>query len=107
MAKHNGRRKSGPDIIQLRRIAQQEAYAYTDKLRGELVIELTPKFMVLFLFVLHDELGFGKKRLMRILTRVQDLSDSIDKRYITFRDLIDTLYEETGVDLRGMEKKQV
>lgn len=44
---------------------------------------------------------------MRILTRVQDLSDSIDKRYITFRDLIDTLYEETGVDLRGMEKKQV
>ena len=105
MAKRNGRRKSGPDIIHLRRIAQQDAY--TDKLRGELVIELTPKFMVLFLFVLHDELGFGKKRLMRILTRVQDLSDSIDKRYITFRDLIDTLYEETGVDLRGMEKKQV
>lgn len=54
------------------------------------------------LMVLRDKHGFGKKRLENFIEDSIELLDSFDKGYITFDDLQDTIYEETGV--RVVEK---
>lgn len=53
--------------------------------------------VLLFLTVLHDKYGFGKKRCEDVMAHVNDLMDSYNKNYITVNDLDSTLEEETGI----------
>ena len=87
------------EITRLRAIAQQEAYGYTDMIRQELIIELTPRFIAMFALVLHDDFDFGKKRLGRVMERVYELSDAIEQGYLTLDDILRTLKEEHGIEL--------
>lgn len=80
-------------------IAQREAYEYTDKIYDETVEKLTPRFMAMFALVLHDDFGFGKQRLGRVLGRVYELSDAIEHGYLTLDDILRTLKEEHGIEL--------
>lgn len=59
-------------------------------------------FLILGLFALHDDFGFGKKRLEMFVAKVVDLLDSYDKGYISIDDLYDTLKKETGIDARKL-----
>lgn len=65
--------------------------------------------MGLPLMALRDEFEFGKKRLERFSDKVLDLYDSFNKDYITLQDVIDCVYEETGVKFQGkqMSTKQL
>lgn len=49
--------------------------------------------------VLRDKEGWGIVRLKRLWDEVEDLSDSIEKGYVSVRDLLDTLEEEIGAVL--------
>lgn len=49
--------------------------------------------------VLRDKEGWGIVRLKRLWVEVEDLSDSIEKGYVSVRDLLDTLEEEIGAVL--------
>lgn len=65
--------------------------------------------MGLPMMALRDEFQFGKKRLERFSDKVLDLYDSFDKDYITLQDVIDCVYEETGVkfQVKQMNTKQL
>lgn len=49
--------------------------------------------------VLRDKFGFGTTRMNRFKDYINDLADSIEKDYLTVDDVINTIREETGIDL--------
>ena len=49
--------------------------------------------------VMRDKEGWGIVRLKRLWDEVEDLSDSIEKGYVSVRELLDTLEEEIGAIL--------
>lgn len=59
--------------------------------------------MGLPMMALRDEFEFGKKRLERFSDKVLDLYDSFNKDFITLQDVIDCVYEETGVKFEGKQ----
>lgn len=58
--------------------------------------------LLLALWALHDDFGFGKKRLEQFIAKVVDLLDSYTRGYVNLDDLYDTLKKETGIDARGL-----
>lgn len=52
--------------------------------------------MYISLMVLRDYEGWGKKRLERFTDRCMDMLDSVDKGYLDYLDMINTIEEETG-----------
>ena len=48
---------------------------------------------------MRDKYGFGNKRMAEFSLAFHDLADSIDRQYLTYNDIIETIKEETGVDL--------
>lgn len=55
----------------------------------------------IFLSVLRDKEGYGRRRLQRVWEEIQSLTASIDSGYVSVRDLLQTLEEEAGIRLNG------
>ncbi len=55
--------------------------------------------LAMSLMVLRDEFDFGKKRLERFKDRFTQKATSLTDDYCTWLDIIDTIKEETGIDL--------
>lgn len=75
-----------------------------EAVKQKAVMEASKQAFILMLgiplIVMRDEFGFGKKRLERFIDRAIDQYDSFDKGYITLDDLINTIFEETGVEVK-------
>ena len=56
--------------------------------------------------VLHDQYGWGKKRLSDFMDHVLEQFDSFNKDFITFDDLWKTIEKETGVKLIEKVRKK-
>lgn len=50
-----------------------------------------------FATVLHDKMGFGQKRIMKVLNEVDELCDSICQDYASFEDFANVLKAECGI----------
>ena len=89
-------------------VARQAAERYVNEKIEEIAGGITRGYLLMLMFVLHDEFGFGKKRIMHIYTRVCDISDSINDGLITFEDIHKTLIEECKWDIDNayVERKQ-
>lgn len=68
--------------------------------------------MAMSCLVLHDDYGFGKKRLGAFGERLLDLFDSIENRYVTIDEVIDEITRMTGLryalskeDVKEMEDR--
>lgn len=70
--------------------------------------EIARDYLLVLMLVLHDEYGFGKKRIMHTYTRVCDVSDSISRGLMTFEDIRQTLIKECRWDIDNayVERKQ-
>ena len=55
--------------------------------------------IILLLSVMHDKWGFGKKRLARILSQLDDLADSISRGYVRLEDLRVMIEEECKIQV--------
>ena len=66
---------------------------------SEAVRQSTILMLSIPVMVLRDKYGFGSKRLDAFMEYTIDLFDSFVKEYITLEDLINTVKEETGVDI--------
>ena len=55
--------------------------------------------LAMSLMVLRDEFDFGKKRLERFKDRFTQKATSLAGDYCTWLDIIDTIKDETGIDL--------
>ena len=58
------------------------------------------------MIVLHDQYGWGKKRLSDFMDYVLDQYDSFNKDFITLDDLWNTIEKETGVKLIAKVRKR-
>lgn len=52
--------------------------------------------MYISIMVLRDEFGFGKKRIEHFANAHNELLDSLQKDYLSYTDMMDTIEEETG-----------
>lgn len=105
--KTNPRKLSG-NLASASYVARQAAERYVNEKIEEIAGGITRGYLLMLMFVLHDEFGFGKKRIMHIYTRVCDISDSINDGLITFEDIHKTLIEECKWDIDNayVERKQ-
>ena len=105
--KTNPRKLSG-NLASASYAARQAAERYVNEKIEEIAGGITRGYLLMLMFVLHDEFGFGKKRIMHIYTRVCDISDSINDGLITFEDIHKTLIEECKWDIDNayVERKQ-
>lgn len=55
------------------------------------------------ILVLHDKFGYGKKRLDKFCGEVADTFDSLNERYINYKDIKDVLLNEIGIDMDAVE----
>lgn len=56
-------------------------------------------FTCMMAMILRDKYGFGKKRMAEYSAAFHELADSIAGEWLTYNDIIETIKEETGVDL--------
>lgn len=80
----NRRPATQADVKKAQRQAQEAAVAAT---------------WAIFFTVMRDKEGYGVKRLVRLWDRVNELSDSITKGYVSVEDLKKTLEDEAGITL--------
>lgn len=105
--KTNPRKLSG-NLASASYAARQAAERYVNEKIEEIAGEIARDYLLILMLVLHDELGFGKKRIMHIYTRVCDISDSVSNGLITFEDIRQTLIKECKWDIDNayVERKQ-
>lgn len=73
---------------------------YVDKFVDNVKKAMLSSVLVMSVMVLRDEFGFGRKRLGRFIERFNFKSDCIYEDYASWMDFVDTIKEETGLDLR-------
>ena len=54
---------------------------------------------IIFLFVMRDKFGYGKKRLKRLYNEVEKLAESISLGYVRLTDLQLALEQESGITI--------
>ena len=96
--KTNPRKLSG-NLASVSYAARQAADRYVNEKIEEIAGTIARAYLLMLMFVLHDEHGFGKKRLMHIYTRLCDMSESINDGLITFEDIRKTLVDECHWDI--------
>lgn len=79
-------------------MSRQQDRRLIRKGQGQVVRErqLIIDFLGLTMQVLHDEFGFGDKRLKRYGQRVNDNLDCINADYVTFADILENLNMKEG-----------
>lgn len=55
--------------------------------------------VILMAVTLHDEFGFGEKRVQRAIDRFMFKANSLDEDYTTWQEQIEILKEELGIEL--------
>ena len=73
--------------------------ADVDRARDEAVRETVRFCMVIFFTVLLDKFAASKEDLQRVWDEVNDLSDSVKKKYVSLKDLKTVLVEEYDIHL--------
>lgn len=82
---------------------QIEAYIKQgyEKGRKDSVQMATDFSLAVPMLVLHDEFGFGEKRLFKFYEAFEKLYESINEDYLTIEDILKTLEEETGLIIKS------
>ena len=73
--------------------------ADVERARDEAVRETVRFCMVVFFTVLLDKFAASKEDLQRVWYEVNDLSDSVKKKYVSLKDLKTVLVEEYDIHL--------
>jgi hypothetical protein len=90
-------KKKNP-VISMR---ESELRKLRDKHRNEGILFVT----VIFLSVMRDKFGYGKKRLKRIYSAMEALAGSVGEGYVRLTDLQIALEEEAKITI-GMKKEE-
>lgn len=54
---------------------------------------------IILLFSLHDEFGFGPKRLLQAVERISNSGDALFSKYCTLQDMQQVLHDECGIEM--------
>lgn len=73
----------------------------TSEKRSQETLEYTvEKLMSCFALTLHEEFGFGQKRLIRALQSIDDYMGQINDDSLTMEEILQRLENETGVIIK-------
>lgn len=61
--------------------------------------QTTDTLMVLLAATLHDEFGFGEKRVQRAIDRFNFKAECLGDEYVTWQDMIENIKEELNIQL--------
>lgn len=81
---------------------ESERRKLIDKSRNEGILFVT----VILLSVMRDKFGYGKKRLKRIYSAMEDLAESVGAGYVKLTDLQMTLEEEADITIGTREEAE-
>ena len=90
-------KKKNP-VISMR---ESELRKLRDKHRDEGILFVT----VILFSVMRDKFGYGQKRLKRLYSAMEALSESIGAGYVKLTDLLTTLEEEANITI-GKKKEE-
>lgn len=82
-------------------LADIEAYVKKGYEQGvkDSIRKATDYSLAVPVMILRDEYGFGQKRILEFCQKFMDLYDSIDENYLNLQDIVNTIKEETGVEI--------
>jgi len=55
--------------------------------------------IVLYVWILHNKLEWGEKRLLRAMQWFWDMADLLTEDYLSYQDIAETLKAETGIQM--------
>ncbi len=71
------------------------------KMKSDICNEATQKALLIFLSALHDEYGFGEKRLCQVLETASRYGEYLDKHLVSIRQTQEIIEKGTGLQLKG------
>lgn len=77
------------DLKVIQEIESKNAIAYTVR-----------QYSAAVALCLHDKLGFGKVRAQRFMQDVEELFDSINQDYLSLDDVLETVKNELGIEIK-------
>lgn len=84
-------------------LAKKDLEKATDKIKAMTVDTV----MILSVATLHDEFGFGEKRYKQFLDRANKKADCLMGDMVSWKDYIDTIKEEPGIEMILRENGKV
>lgn len=86
-----------------KKMVEQELVAQSRQIALAAVHEAVDRYTVAAAYIIHNELGFGKKRTQRLMTKIMTLFDDIEAGLLDFEDLKQVLAEECDLYLERSE----
>lgn len=103
--------KNNPNLVDEKTKMRIEAYEDVKKrVREEvtnLVEEQVMNFVGIMVLALHDELGFGKKRLEKFVNRIMEQGMMMSEGFLTRDDIFETVKQETGFDFDSLVQAKI
>ena len=72
-----------------------------NKIKDEAAKEAIDKVMLIFLLALHDEYGFGEKRLVRGLETADRYASHVDSKLVQLKEVQAIVEKNTGLKFKG------
>lgn len=85
---------------QMRRKLKRDPKALAKYNRDHNVEQSTLLMLHVAMLYLRDKQGYGKKRLGDFVEGCVDILSAIGSQHVDFKDIRDTIYEETGVKIK-------
>lgn len=107
------KRKSLPPMIRqdmkaaAQKLVERRMVDIMKKLHREAVISVVATYGTVLCWVLHKRLGWGRVRLSRLLAEVTADFEAVDQGYLSITDIEQALFEETGLDMRELNKERI
>ena len=86
-----------------KKMVEQELVAQSRQIALAAVHEAVDRYTVAAAYIIHNELGFGKKRTQRLMGKIMTLFDDIEAGLLDFEDLKQVLEEECDLYLERGE----
>ncbi len=88
------------------RMVVEQVQTIREKMTEDIALRVSTMFLAYCFVVLHDQFGFGKKRLMRFREEIDKLADLINEDYVTNKDLVKLCEEEFKLDIDKVLKER-
>lgn len=72
-----------------------------ERIKREVTTDAVKSAFAIFLMVMHDKWGFGKKRLNRLFGHICNLSDQVGEGYVSTAELKKILKDEMNIVIEG------
>lgn len=89
-----------------KKMVEQELVAQSRQIALAAVHEAVDRYTVAAAYIIHNELGFGKKRTQRLMGKIMTLFDDIEAGLLDFEDLKQVLAEECDLYLERGDKDE-